>query len=594
MNEVLNSRIWISDGTTYHYPEQDLPEIQQKLNVAICMSGGGNRAMSASMGQLRALENLGYLDKIRYLSCVSGGSWASTIYTYYQSGPKNDQELLGPVTSTKDITEAHLQNSLNPKNLAYPASSSMYNTLKTLLEEKLDPLKKHTYNYDEIWIIAIGENYLAPFGMYNQSGDKPDLQKLRFFSYDHDTLQSILRCNPNLKADQFLLTQANRPFLVINSSVLPTNDAEAADLLSFEYTPLSIGRPYLSTAASNGQQYGGGFIEPFAFRGLKPSQITSACDPSANTEIEVAPKRRSFLQRLLDCRKRKKTAISADLDTTPFAGTTGYASITNSDRPQNISDATGTSSFAVAEILAHIASDLGSDGTIDPQSIYWPVTPSLKNTDNNTFFGDAGLLDNYGLISMIQRGVKTAIVFINTDAPLKPGYVASSERDNDPKHFIDESLPALFGFANSHWSYTYPTNQVFPSSDCQQVVDALYARQSNGEALIVTTTHDIQPNSYWGIPSGMGTIDVIWCYLGTSSHWESQLPKPVQNDINQGKNGGYAHFPNYKTFNQNAVLTINLTPQQITLLADFTCNIILDDKNQTIKKALEAATTKTV
>jgi hypothetical protein len=47
--------------------------------VGICLSGGGSRAASASMGELRGLRALGLLDKVSVLSTVSGGSWAGVI-----------------------------------------------------------------------------------------------------------------------------------------------------------------------------------------------------------------------------------------------------------------------------------------------------------------------------------------------------------------------------------------------------------------------------------------------------------------------------------------------------------------------------------
>jgi len=50
-------------------------------NVGICLSGGGSRALSAGMGQLRALrhlkteDGLSLLAQTKAISTVSGGSW---------------------------------------------------------------------------------------------------------------------------------------------------------------------------------------------------------------------------------------------------------------------------------------------------------------------------------------------------------------------------------------------------------------------------------------------------------------------------------------------------------------------------------------
>ena len=43
--------------------------------VGFAFSGGGTRSASATLGQLRALHELGWLSEADYLSAVSGGSW---------------------------------------------------------------------------------------------------------------------------------------------------------------------------------------------------------------------------------------------------------------------------------------------------------------------------------------------------------------------------------------------------------------------------------------------------------------------------------------------------------------------------------------
>ena len=46
-------------------------------NVGVCLSGGGSRALSAGMGQLRGLSYLNLLGQVKALSTVSGGSCKS-------------------------------------------------------------------------------------------------------------------------------------------------------------------------------------------------------------------------------------------------------------------------------------------------------------------------------------------------------------------------------------------------------------------------------------------------------------------------------------------------------------------------------------
>jgi hypothetical protein len=73
-------------------------------NVAVCLSGGGSRAMTAGMGQLLALKNLttgngqSLLGKTKAISTVSGGSWVGTTFEYLTDPEISDDDYLGTYT----------------------------------------------------------------------------------------------------------------------------------------------------------------------------------------------------------------------------------------------------------------------------------------------------------------------------------------------------------------------------------------------------------------------------------------------------------------------------------------------------------------
>ena len=52
-------------------------------------------------GYLRAMTDLGLMKKARYISGVSGGAWATAVYTYFQSSQTGvadtEEELLGEI-----------------------------------------------------------------------------------------------------------------------------------------------------------------------------------------------------------------------------------------------------------------------------------------------------------------------------------------------------------------------------------------------------------------------------------------------------------------------------------------------------------------
>ena len=65
--------------------------------------------MVAAFGQLAALHELGLLRNVRYITGISGGSWATHAFSYYQSSfpgaAQNDSEFLClPLTPPASLT----------------------------------------------------------------------------------------------------------------------------------------------------------------------------------------------------------------------------------------------------------------------------------------------------------------------------------------------------------------------------------------------------------------------------------------------------------------------------------------------------------
>jgi NTE family protein len=53
---------------------------QSEPKIGLALSGGGARAMAFHLGCLKALHDLGILDRVRVLSTVSGGSVIGALY----------------------------------------------------------------------------------------------------------------------------------------------------------------------------------------------------------------------------------------------------------------------------------------------------------------------------------------------------------------------------------------------------------------------------------------------------------------------------------------------------------------------------------
>ena len=93
------------------FPQQsDFPEVStlsSRRNTAIGFSGGGIRAYTAALGQLRALWELGLLQNTRYVGGVSGGAWA-TLVSIYAQNITDYGVLLGEISKPEDLTLSRL------------------------------------------------------------------------------------------------------------------------------------------------------------------------------------------------------------------------------------------------------------------------------------------------------------------------------------------------------------------------------------------------------------------------------------------------------------------------------------------------------
>lgn len=104
--------------------------IKNKEDYGICYSGGGLRACVLTYGGISELENMNIIDKIKYLSGVSGSTWFITGYTYY-----NDKIIFDKYTEPEDCNLSVLNNlenntfgkTINNANLVTELIESFFN-----------------------------------------------------------------------------------------------------------------------------------------------------------------------------------------------------------------------------------------------------------------------------------------------------------------------------------------------------------------------------------------------------------------------------------------------------------------------------------
>lgn len=522
-------KVWETGSNPTTFPESEL----NLPNTGVCFSGGGTRAMSCAIGQMKGLDSLGLWDDIGYISCVSGGSWASTIFTYCDNSISDD-ELLGRVVAPQKLDSAKLQ--YLPKTfMGYSVTRDLTKSLvERIVEDKASGGLAQAS--DAIWIDAIGETYLKPYGIY-------DVLKPRYFTLNTSTLGDIIKRNPHLKEDDFYLVHnrkgdANRPYLIVNSSMLAPASALPQDTANkmavFNYTPLYIGSlhgmsvTYQSQKKGNVSTYiGGSLLEPFAFGGGAPKQYQTG---NATQELPL------------------------------------------SDRKFRLTDATGTSSsafaatFSVQAMLKQVPTELllgfSLDGMI-PEEKYWTVEDNTLVKEQKFRFADGGNLENYGLLTLLQRKVSRIVVFANSATPLN---------DCDPAilnpedyQMIDSDLPQLFGYKWGSVSPNQRNNAVFTKAQFDTLYNRLRKAKLAGKSVMTQMEMTTVQNDWWGIEGGQ-KVTILWVYNDQVTDWQNQLPKKIRLEIGKGPAGKFANFPFYKTMFENVPHLVEYTPEQMNLL----------------------------
>jgi len=257
----VKARVW-SDLAAGEWPE--LPAASAAAegldgpeNVGVAFSGGGTRSAAAALGQLRALDALGWIGRLRYVAAVSGGAWTAVPFTFLPSSTQ-DATFLGGVLEPDEITVTALDD-LDWNSFAFAISQTRI----------VDDLLRHTFAGDERFSRALGDVFLKPAGL-DPTG--------RFFTQSAATLAAALSLNPGLEAEDFHVARERRPFLIVTGTLLrPANDKPSERRFRFEVTPLYLGlRQLFPTAGSNGRPIGGGFVEPFSFDSDSPDELPAA------------------------------------------------------------------------------------------------------------------------------------------------------------------------------------------------------------------------------------------------------------------------------------------------------------------------------
>lgn len=566
-NEV---RLWFMDEVgAGKWPELKIKDIAKRANVGIAFSGGGMRSATASLGAMRALQQLKVVDKIRYVGCISGGSWFAIPWTYLPQ-KYSDTNFLGSYTPPEKLNPDEMIAQFDkPQSCMF---MDMLDKSELLNKENIaQVLNQDTgggnSSKDEIWGDLIGKNLLKGIGRYHTTQ--------RYATYTEQVRKTLLERNDNLDEADFDCVEKPRPFLLINACIINWNVmAKLENILDrdralqpkdypfypFEFTPFysGINVKYERNDTTGFFKCGGGYIENLGFDSKDPGKIDSHC---------VKLKVREDFNRLSvqDMMASSGAAVAfTALQIKFLANAVDVAGFAASLGGIN-------SPFKATDTLPDVVRKITS---VFPRYHYWHLAEDKNVRTQHLYFGDGGFLDNYGIMPLLRRQVKNIVVFINTDVPLSGPRITQEDvktvkkpgdGDNPVNSLImDGGLPCLFGVPNANAASKPPHRwcghkmQVFEQAKFAPMVNAMLKRKEDGGPVFYREKLKVLKNEFFGINTAY-EADICFIMLQDCPAWTRQIQGSFRKRLDQrAEDPDFAAFPNYATFGKHKTLDDDL------------------------------------
>eukprot|EP00924_Labyrinthula_sp_SR-Ha-C_P016906 augustus_masked-scaffold_6-processed-gene-18.57-mRNA-1 protein AED:1.00 eAED:1.00 QI:0/0/0/0/1/1/2/0/1163 len=520
-NVEIKARIFqLQNPNLHRFPEHERGLVQEN-SLGLAISGGGSRSLALTCGYLRGIRAVFGEEKIDYISTLSGGSWATSIYCFSK---ETDYVLLGGETEPSELTLDNLRNGHHGK-ITQTVSTEKFHALGKAVKKFLARVPERN-----LWCEVMEDTFLKDFALDN-----------RLIALDETDVSEIKQRNPDLKDMEFTTLNPERPFPVISSTLFGPDDYNTGEGNSYQTTPLYSGVPFYSRLSSEFEEIkplaktfprvfgrkkkvinltiGGGCIESFAVNVGGAVQLEDQILEAGNEEG------------LREVRKFKELKQYFTLG-----------------------DAIGASSAAFASVV----SNTGILANISPMIRYTPfyannaITSKTASSSLDLNLGDGGFMENLGLLPLLQRNVKRVVCMINTYVPLdlnfstKDNLLEIKGKKGDERTIYRAACSdflALFGVrtaTNSSQNYTH--NQVFHENQVRVVLSGLIENVKEGKGAVYKTKLQVLQNKFWNI-KGNYEVDIVFIYNHRCENFLDSLPKETRESIDKGEDGNFAHFP---------------------------------------------------
>ncbi|WP_169568941.1 hypothetical protein [Sneathiella limimaris] len=404
--EKFTARYWPTPEKKTEYPELQYQEIKDRPSFGVAFQGGGNRAAPAALGQLRALHRLGWIDKVRYISAVSGGSWTSIPYTYLKQTYSEDV-FLGRFHSPGDVAKrlpSMIEGNLSPEF----HDSSMLGAMEDAAITANYFAALFGLRMDEAFSDALSKIYLKPFGLGRTKGNAPD----SLFTWSNEDRKRILKNNVRFEKTEIHYVERKRPYLIVGGTVLAKRiNPDPTEKYLLEMTPLYTGVPWKAGPNQKSPAkipLGGGYVESYGY-----DYITD--NVKEGSKVKSLTLRDPIIGNLTD-RSRLNFSLS---------------------NVAAISGAAPVETIISIPLLNLLFSNMGFPEHFVPTDMVVPKQTGWSTKEGEIYekewaHGDGGHEDNLGLVSLLEREVENIIVFANSYAPLGKDKYIKGFKENNP------------------------------------------------------------------------------------------------------------------------------------------------------------------
>jgi hypothetical protein len=547
--DCLQARVWPIDEDGwltghYEFPETTRLRVARRYDLGIAFSGGGTRSASATLGQLRGLQANGWLDRVRYVTAVSGGSWAAVPYVY---SLQEIDTLLGRPRGRATLTWDDLVGEPNGTLAKAVAGSSLFSASLREVAGRLAGsavtalAQEYGEDLDDALRNRIAGETSRTFARLIESVFVEPLvprARGRLFAWDPASVADVVATNPTLNYSDFVTTSAeDRPYLIVGATaVFDHPNYDYPRLMPLEYTPLYTG------VRQRYGPFGGFYVSAWAYGNAEVGTLAGSLLPVRRAAGQV---------------------------------------------PFSLADVMA-SSGAAPQLFLLLGGPLpGAQRLLQTGATVFPHFrhPTIRAEGRSERVvelphGDGGFTDYTGLMPLLARGVRNVIVFVNANSEF--------DRSQDLESFF---RPVLAQGANGDRSM----NRVFEEVRYHELLAGFRQHVTRGEAVIhCGTGWRVLDNELYNV-HGYGGLNICWVYNHAAADWEDDLDPailaalhpPPGSDEPPEDIGSFRHFPWYATFLENRPSVIRLTTAQVNLLADLAAwSVTNDDAVTEIGQAL--------